>query len=409
MSFSFIILFKFIVNYLEIENKWVKFLVLLSVYTIILNHMSIEYLLYPESCVMCASMLLCIIATKTYLNREKGSLIKAFILLLFATLCYQGLISIFPTLVIVLGFLKASKGNKETFKFYIKEVFKVGIMFVIAMLISAILVFVFNNILQDSSNRLERIDNMFNLLRQIPGASFDLLLRQTNKIPKNLTVIVMCITTIFILIYNKNLELLFKYILSIFTAYVFSMVPIAIYGYITSRILMSIGATMGISLLFITVLLNNKEDSISVKKVKTILISIGVIVYFAFNIVNNYIAGYEHLKAFKIDEEIGEKISNVVKNYEATQGKEVTKIAFCSDRSLQGYETGVQELGSLTERNFAMRWCITESITYYCNNDLKEIGFSSNVYNKYFKDKDFTEFSEEQFVFIEDTMYMCVY
>ena len=408
LSLTFVILFKFIISYLDIKNNWIRFLVLLSVYTIILNHMSLEYLLYPESCIMCVSMLCCVLATKTYLKKGKNSLIKSFVLLVIATLCYQGLISIFPTLVITLGLLKIKKDNKEKLKIFIKELFKVGIMFGMAMLISALLIVIFNYLLQDSSNRIEKIVNSLNYLKQIPKETYYILLKQCDRIPENLSILVMLITTLIIVNCNSKLDLFIKYILSILVAYMFSIIPIAFYGYTTARILMSIGSTMGISLLFVIITLNNEKE-ISLKNFKTVIITIGVISYFIFNVVNNYICGYEHLKAFKIDEEMGKEIAQIVKEYEEETGKEIKKFAYCYDVYSEPHSKGIKRFGSFTERKFAMPWCITESVSYYCNKKLEGIYLSPEVFLTYFIGKNYMEFSKEQIVFIDDTMNMCVY
>ena len=407
LALTITILFKFTIKYLEIENKWIKFLILLAVYTIIFNHMDIEYLLFPESCVMCAGVLFSVIAAIRYLNTKKGRISESFYFLLLSSLCYQGLLSIFPTIVITLSLLKKKKNTKrETLKFYIKEIFKLGIMYVLVMLISASLIFIFNNILNNSSNRLERIKNTLDILLQIPRASFNVLISQTEKIPLYLSVVVMSMTAIITI---KNNNLLFKYILTMFTAYLFCMGPIAVFGYIHARLLMAIGATMGISLVFVIKALNDDECSNLIKKINTVLISISVIGYFVFNVVNNGINSYQHLKAFKIDEELGKVINEIIKEYEENSGKEVTKFAYYYDINPQSYSEGILPLGSLTERKFAMPHCIKESISYYSNKKLEGVQFSVKVYYSNFVGKDYREFSEEQLVFIDDTLYMCVY
>ena len=397
LAVTITILFKFIINYLEVKNKWLKFMILLATYTIILNHMSIEYLLYPESCVMCAGVLFSVIAAIKYLSPQKGKIYESFAVLLLSMLCYQGLLSIFPTIVITLSLLKnKNHTKKELIKFYIKEIFKLGVMYVLVMLISA----------SGSTNRLERIKNMLDILVRIPRVSIDVLLFQTSKIPSYLSVVVMIITSFIIIRYSKNLNMLLKYILTMFTAYLFCMLPVAIFSYVTSRILMAIGATMGISLLFIINLLN---DKILERTLKTVIISVCVLVYFFFNVINNGINGYEHLKAFEIDEKMGKEICEIVKDYEKNSGKEVKKFAYYYDKNPQVFANGILPLGSLTERKFAMTWCIKESFNYYCNKELEEVPFSSKVYYENFHGKDYTEFSKEQIIFVDDTLYIYIY
>ena len=56
-----------------------------------------------------------------------------------------------------------------------------------------------------------------------------------------------------------------------------------------------------------------------------------------------------------------------------------------------------------------MPWCITESVSYYCNKKLLGVYLPGEVYFTYFSDKNYMEFSEDQIVFIDDTMNMCIY
>ena len=406
LSVSIIVLFKFTINYLEIKNKWIKSMILLSVYTIIVNHMSIEYLLYPESCVMCAGLLFSITAVTKYLNGKKGNWVDSFAFLMLSVLCYQGLINIFPTLVITFSFLKMRKNKKETLKFYIKEILKLGTMFVLVMLISAALIFIFNNILQNSTYRLERIEDALNLIAELPTYFVKIFLGQTEKIPMYLSVIVMAIVSIIIIV-SKNNSLFLNYLLSSVTAYLFGVLPIAVWGYALSRTLMAVGAMMGISLLYITSTLNDKKEKIPTRRTKTVLISICVIFYFIFNVINNGVNSYEHLKAFRIDEEVGKKISKLVNDYEESSGKEITKFSYCYDIEVQVYESEIKNLGALTERKFAVP--IKESLNYYCNKKLQYVIFPDELYYNNFDGKNYTEFSEEQIIFVEDTLYMCVY
>ena len=405
LALSVMLLFKFTIKYLNIENKWIKFMALLAIYTIIFNHMDIEYFIFQECCVMCAGILFSVIAAIKYLEDKQGKEYKSFIFLLIATLCYQGLLSIFPTIVITLSLLKKKDlDKKEISRFYIKNILIIAIMYILVMLISAVLICIFNNILDSTTNRLERVKYIFAVLKMLPGATIKILFNQINRIPKFLSIIVMGIT---IIITIKNNNLTYKYILTIITAYVFSVLPLLVFGYVHARLLMSIGATMGISLLFIIRALEYSAKSISIKNIDTLIISICVISYFIFNVVNNYINGYEHLKSCKQDEEMGKEIATIVKEYEEETGNEITKFAYCEDFQAEGRYDNLKYLGPLTERKFAVP--VKESINYYCNKKLEFIEEMPEVYLKYFTNKDYKEFAKEQFVLVGDTLLMCVY
>ena len=54
-------------------------------------------------------------------------------------------------------------------------------------------------------------------------------------------------------------------------------------------------------------------------------------------------------------------------------------------------------------------WCNVDAINYYTNRNLEEVQMPRKIYDEYFKNKDWNELNKEQFVFIDDTLYYCIY
>lgn len=54
-------------------------------------------------------------------------------------------------------------------------------------------------------------------------------------------------------------------------------------------------------------------------------------------------------------------------------------------------------------------WCNVDAINYYTNRNLEKVSMPTGIYNKYFKDKNWNELNKEQFVFVDETLYYCVY
>ena len=99
-----------------------------------LNQFTLEYLLFPESAVMCLGVLLITIATKIAIEKQKHTYIKVFITILIATLCYQGLLNIFPVYILLAYIVKqiVSKNDyKQGEKEFFIEMIKVSITIVI--------------------------------------------------------------------------------------------------------------------------------------------------------------------------------------------------------------------------------------------------------------------------------------
>ena len=62
-----------------------------------------------------------------------------------------------------------------------------------------------------------------------------------------------------------------------------------------------------------------------------------------------------------------------------------------------------------THRALMIWWCNVYTINYYTNRNLQKVQMKPEIYNTYFKDKDWEKLEKDQFVFEGDTMYYCVY
>ncbi len=404
LSISVFILYKLVINQLEIKDIKRKILVLLACYVTIFNHVTIEYLLYPESGVMCLSILLMVIATKIYITGGKGKYIKTFLLMVFGTLCYQGNINLLPVLIAVITFLRNRKefNLKTTLKTYILDMLKIGIMFIVTMLMSYAITQIADIILNDTSSRLRAGRTLSNVIHY----SVEVLWRQFELIPPYLSTIVILITCILIFVYSSKRINCIQYLLVVFAAYVFTMLPILAWGYLMARMAMGVGAVMGVSLLFIIVLFEDKKTNIIAKKIIVLLI----IIYFIFNSIIFLRNANQHIAANKVDENIGMTINSMIQRYEKESGNTITKFEYKYDKDPQQYAVGIRPLLSLTERKTMVQWCIVESLYVYCDKYFeKDVIMSDETYDKYFNGKENNVFSEDNIVFVGDTMYMYVY
>lgn len=54
-------------------------------------------------------------------------------------------------------------------------------------------------------------------------------------------------------------------------------------------------------------------------------------------------------------------------------------------------------------------WCNIDALNYYTGRKLETVQMDEDIYNTYFKDKDWDKLDKEQFVFKGDTVFYCVY
>lgn len=104
------------------EKVITKLMLLAGSFILILNQFTLEYLLFPESAVMCLGVLFNVIAIKFMVDNPKCKYIKIFLALLVAVFCYQGVLNMFPVLAILVYIVKQILDKRE-YKVKEKEFF----------------------------------------------------------------------------------------------------------------------------------------------------------------------------------------------------------------------------------------------------------------------------------------------
>ena len=105
-------------------------------------------------------------------------------------------------------------------------------------------------------------------------------------------------------------------------------------------------------------------------------------------------------------------INNYVCRYEKENNIEVKKVAIGHDiNPTYGYYGNVNYILYDTNlRALVVSWADIYAINYYTGRDLIKVEMDEEIYNEYFKDKDWTYFDPaEQMVFYNDTLYLMVY
>ena len=104
------------------EKVITKLMLLAGSFILILNQFTLEYLLFPESAVMCLGVLFNVIAIKFMVDNPKCKYIKIFLALLVAVFCYQGVLNMFPVIAILVYIVKQILDKRE-YKVKEKEFF----------------------------------------------------------------------------------------------------------------------------------------------------------------------------------------------------------------------------------------------------------------------------------------------
>lgn len=414
ISVAIYILYKCMLNITKTKEKNIKLLFLGACFVLILNQFSLEYLVFPESAVMCLGELLCVVAATKVISSEKFKYLKIILLIFLATFCYQGLLNIFPVLAIVLIFLnqmyKENSSFKQNLKEFIKKFSAIIIICIIMILLNILSIKIGCKLLNDSSNRTIKITDFesFTIRVKTITSYMDQIWNDSlNMLPKHINSIIVLSTLILLILSKSKKEIIFKYLFSIFSILLVCIIPMF---FLNSgpcgRVNIPISEIWGISLLF---LITNMTITKKINKYIKYSIYLLIITSFVINSIMILRNSEEHIAANKVDQNMGLTIKYILDEYENKTGINVTKFSYVYDPNPQQYAPGIRKIGSLTERKIACSWCITQAMDYYCNRKFEKIRMPIKIYTERFPRNDYTCFSEEQVIFDNDTLYLYIY
>lgn len=394
-------------------------LIYLASFVLILNQYTLEYLLFPESAVMCLGVLFIVLAVKALVSEKKNKYLKMFIFLLFTGLSYQGELNIFPVLTILVLIVKQIKEQKKTKEFLretITEVLKIMAITVSVLVICFLIVCICGDIFGSDKESVMIIRNKTMLIRKLNLVKFysrDIVIKCISMFPKYSIIICPIVTVGLLIITKAKFQIIVNYIIFALISVATVVLPLfVITAAVCARLSMPAMMIFGASLI---VLIANIENDLKAWKEKIIY----VVVTFMFVVNAMFIVRNtaEHISANKVDENEGKQIKYLIDQYEQETGNKVTKFAYKYDLNPQQYATGIKPMESLTERKLACVWCIEYAMDYYCQRDFELVGFDYSVFmendnemmHRNTRTQDYTCFSEEQIILKDNTLYMLVY
>ncbi len=405
------IISKIIQDIIEPQKNILKLMILASSFILILNQFTLEYLLFPESAVMCLGVLLNVIAVKLMITKPRYRYIKIFFVLLGAVFCYQGVLNMFPVLAILIYIVKQIVDKREykiKEKEFFTEMIKLAIIVIVVLAICMVAIQVGTKLLNSNQDRMMHLVDMeaVALRGETVTEYLDELWNKTmHMLPDNINTIVLIISFITMFVLKTKKEIIMQYILFIIVSFIICIVPMFIFntgicGRVNEPLTMLWGASLIILLAQSTIV--NKEKT-------TKFIYSFIIISFIINNIFIMQNITEHIASNRVEENMGKTIKYAIERYEQQTGNTITKFAYCYDQNPQQYAVGIKPIGSLTERKLACSWSISEAINFYCDRKLDKVRISTQVYSEKMIYKDYKEFSEEQLVFDGDTLYMLVY
>ena len=411
LATSIYLINKILKNIIKPEKTITKLMLLASCFLLILNQFTLEYLVFPESGVMCLGVLFNVIAVKLMIDNPKHKYVKIFLALLVAVFCYQGLLNMFPVLAILVYIVKQILDKREykvTEKEFFIEMIKLAIIVIIVLGLSMIAIEVGKTLLNSDQDRMMHLVDMEAvMLRGETVLQFlDEIWNHTMyMLPSHINTIVLIVSFIMLILLKTKKEIIMQYVLLLIVSFVICIIPMFIFntgvcGRVNEPLTMIWGASLIILLTQTTIIPEGKRT----KFIYGFIIASFIInnIFIMQNIT-------EHIASNRVEENMGKTIKYALEKYEEESGNKVTKFAYAYDKHPQQYAVGIKPIGSLTERKLACSWSIKQAMNYYCERKLEKVRMPTRVYVENMIDKDDSEFTEEQLVFEGDTLYFLVY
>ena len=378
-------------------------LLIFSSFMAISNIFVLEYFIFPEyTGAICLGIFFNILEVKFVLKfLEEGSW-KSFILGIFLGILgmmgHQGAFGITAVLLVLLA--------KDTFvnaKTFVKNSVVIGAAYFIPCVANVILT------KAAGSARVAGKLQILESLKAAAGQIADLWITTANFMP-NYVYIVMCAiagaAVVALVIMRKDVRVLLHilYVAVVFALAIISpfLMTEAVYISVVPRTVYVMGAGMGIiSILYL--LLGDKSRIRICTAAGYALIFLGIQYFNACQMETS------HYVSVGIDYYDVNYIAQQVWIYENDTGNQIRRICIYTDESPLGIYYGLTGYGAINERVMSNTWAAGDVYKRFTGADYTVEEGDPQVYERYFKGKNWHYLDDEQIVFIGDTLHLCLY
>lgn len=410
VSFIFAIIFTTIslTELKNLINKYIKnnlISIILST-IIIINPYVIELWLFIETSIMMLSILSCILALKyfdKYLTEKKNkNLLHTGLFMLLGIFSYQGTVALFISIATILIIIN-SKNIKEFIKNNVIAVLCYGVPAIINCLIINLI----------GNNRVTGSHDLIKTIDFIIKSTKDQLLNGFGLYPRGILAVLLLLTLISALVLickqkatSRTISMI-KLIYIIFITYIFTIAPIFTQSssslIIFPRTSYAFGAIIGIIFFFCTSNLKLnilKETFYNIVKILSVILLIVEFVTFTNIAINRYIVNY-------MDKYIVLEIEEKIANYERETGQKIEKLSVYNKEGSKKFYTGLEDRINVSAKNEQPSG--TALLVFYTNRPLEVVEENIDIYNEYFKGKNWDLFGLDQIVLDGNTLHWYLY
>lgn len=228
---------------------------------------------------------------------------------------------------------------------------------------------------------------------------------------RGLTLVVIIILSIMFIVSvvrKKEYFRIFEYFILVLLSVILPILPLLVMPvetqYLEARMCMCFGAIWGIILLYLVIVME-------INKIKVInnITYIMILVTFIINSIYFIRASSENMATVYMDRNLAEIILYNIDEYEKTTGNTVDTIAITWDKNSTIYYDGQPILKSTNARGMVTDFSVVQALEYYSGRDYKGVYQVPEEIESYFKQYDWNCYSEEQLLFKDNILYLCLY
>lgn len=109
------------------------------------------------------------------------------------------------------------------------------------------------------------------------------------------------------------------------------------------------------------------------------------------------------------DERLCQTIGEQIAVYEQQTGNQITQIAIYHDEQITHSNPGVLAIGDSNIRAFSKAWSDVDHMCLILDRPFVKVKSDHKIYQQYFAGHDWNGYHEDQVVFVENTLHLCVY
>lgn len=390
------------------ENKVIWAILLVSTFMLFYGPLITEVLFFNEAMIFALGILLVVLsACKLAIGGMKNYIVSLLLMILGVT-CYQGIACYFFVILLLILMKNGINGKEEV----INALKKIGIGILIygmAALISIGIIRFVSNLFGETIPKLGTFnifDNLLYIFTNLLPTVFRTLFGFVNIKFYYLLCILLFICFVYLFIKNENKMIRILLFIGLVIALVIvpfapNLIMASDSNYTAARMALPLGILPSAFILYL--IFNYKVE------MKFNYVFLGIIIMFmalsSYSIHQNTMISF---RRYKEDVKYINSIVQAINVYENKTDNKIEKIYYAKDSSVNYYYSFGHANGA-NIRLLAVDWALDCAFPVYTYDEYEFKKMSDKDYRKYFKDKNYDEFDNEQLVFDNDTLYLLLY